>query len=428
MGAQKKIFVACPTPRDIKELPRIVDYNDYQFIYQDYVTENLERLIYEDGSEEGRVDDIPAMIDALIAEYSDGSLAGIISSDDYPGINIASAVAQRLGLASPSPEVILQCQHKYYSRCLQKKFVPEAVPQFALLDMHAPAHTQKPVDYPFFLKPVKSVFSCFAQSIASPADLEQAFKNKLPNTDFFIPFNQLLKRYTNLEHDAHHMISEELLGGHQVTVEGYVFKGEVGFFGVVDSVMFPGTICFQRFEYPSQLTDAVQDRMKDIARRCMKGIGLDNGLFNIEMFYNPAVDTIHIIEINPRMAGQFADLYEKVDGSNSYEALVSIAVGKKPVLKKKEGEFKVAASFVLREFENKWVEKVPDAQQIKKAHEQFPELRVEIFAEEGKPLSSTLQDGKSYRYGLIHLGADSWSVLEEKFQKCKQILEVTFRI
>ena len=41
-------------------------------------------------------------------------------------------------------------------------------------------------------------------------------------------------------------------------------------------------------------------------------------MFNIEMMYDAATDRIGIIEINPRMASQFADLYEKVDGTNSY--------------------------------------------------------------------------------------------------------------
>ncbi len=30
-------------------------------------------------------------------------------------------------------------------------------------------------------------------------------------------------------------------------------------------------------------------------------------------------DTIHIIEVNPRLVSQFADLYEKVDGQSNYK-------------------------------------------------------------------------------------------------------------
>jgi predicted ATP-grasp superfamily ATP-dependent carboligase len=424
----KQIFVACPTPRDIKELPRLPDFSEYSFIHQDFITDDLEKLIYEDNIEQAVALDIAAMVDAIVEKYSDGSLAGIMSSDDYPGINIASAVAKRLGLSGPSPEKVLLCQHKYYARRAQQKHVPEAVPRFGIIGMDDADFTSPPLTYPFFLKPVKSVFSCFAQTISSDSELRHVLQHKLPHRDFFVPFNQLVEQYCSFEHDAYYMLAEEMLTGLQLTIEGYSFQGEIDFFGIVDSIMFPGTLSFKRFEYPSKLPEEVQNRIKYIARRCMKGIGFDNGLFNIEFFYNPDSNALHIIEINPRMASQFADLYEKVDGTNSYEALVAIAVNKRPVLKKREGRYKVAGSFVLREFENKLVKKVPNAEQISQVHEQFEDLRLEIFAEEGKHLSFTLQDGKSYRYGLIHLGGNSQDELEGNVQACTKMLDIQFEL
>ncbi len=35
--------------------------------------------------------------------------------------------------------------------------------------------------------------------------------------------------------------------------------------GVVDSIMFPGTLAFSRFDYPSALPEGVQARMAEIA-------------------------------------------------------------------------------------------------------------------------------------------------------------------
>ena len=46
--------------------------------------------------------------------------------------------------------------------------------------------------------------------------------------------------------------------------------------------------------------------------------------------YNQENDTIHIIEINPRMCSQFADLFEKVDGTNTYEYALALATGVRP--------------------------------------------------------------------------------------------------
>ena len=123
-------------------------------------------------------------------------------------------------------------------------------------------------------------------------------------------------------------------------------------FGVVDSIMFPGTLVFSRFDYPSCLPQTLQARMGDIAARLMEGIGFDNGLFNIEMMYDDAADRIAVIEINPRMASQFADLYEKVDGTSSYTVLLDIAQGRAPHFTRRQGRYGFASSFVLRSFED----------------------------------------------------------------------------
>ena len=109
------------------------------------------------------------------------------------------------------------------------------------------------------------------------------------------------------------------------------YGGEVHILGVVDSIFFPGTLAFSRFDYPSALPEGVQERMADIAERLMSGLGFDNGMFNVEMMYDAREDRIAIIEINPRMASQFADLYEKVDGTNSYEVLLDLGCGVRAV-------------------------------------------------------------------------------------------------
>ena len=52
---------------------------------------------------------------------------------------------------------------------------------------------------------------------------------------------------------AHGFMAEELLSGEEVTLEGYVHGGRVTTIGVTDSVKYPGTFSFERFEYPSAL-------------------------------------------------------------------------------------------------------------------------------------------------------------------------------
>ena len=64
--------------------------------------------------------------------------------------------------------------------------------------------------------------------------------------------------------------------------------------------------------YPSKLPAHVQDKARDISIKAIKGLGLTNTTFNIEYFYNPEMEDLKIIEVNPRFSGQFGDIYEKV--------------------------------------------------------------------------------------------------------------------
>jgi hypothetical protein len=360
----------------------------------------------------------------MVAKYRHVPLAGIVTSDDYPGSIVAAIVAKELGLYAPEPKALLCCQHKYYSRIAQKEAVPEAVPRFTLVD---PKNVVSPFPLPFpcFVKPVKSYFSCFANQVQTHAELVSAACN-IPHPAFLEPLNQLLKHYSPFELSANYLIAEELLDGVQATIEGYAFDGTYGFLGIVDSIMYPGTISFQRFEYPSSLPMQVQKRAEEMAERCMRHIGFDNGIFNIEFFYNPHKDSIHIIEINPRMASQFADLYEKVDGTSTYDVAISIATGKKPAVQKRQGLYPLAASCVLREFTNMTVTKVPKHQVIEELNLLYPGTIVEVLVREGRRLSEELQDGKSYRYALVQLGAENSLDLQTKLIDCQKRLDFQF--
>ena len=222
------------------------------------------------------------------------------------------------------------------------------------------------------------------------------------------------------------MIVEEVLQGKQVTLEGYVAGKKFEMIGITDSIMYPGTISFKRFEYPSSLDPSVKKRMASIAEKFVTGIGFSDGIFNMEFFYDSRDDSIKIIEINPRMASQFADLMEKVNGTNTYGILVDLALGLKPANKTSGGRFKHAGSFVLRSFKNKIIIKLPGKTEIEKIHKKFPDARIEIYGSEGALLSDTLQDFQSYRYGIINLGGNSREELLEKFNICMEYLKFDF--
>lgn len=426
MQGDRVILVVCPTHRDHRELPRFAR-DRVKYLFRDYASTNLENLICNVASNAVFAAGPLEEMEAILAKVAGVRLAGVISTDDYPGSALAAAIAKRLGLPGPDPAVTLICQHKYLSRIEQAKRVPHAVPPFALVDVADDAMLPQDVGFPVFVKPVKSFFSIGAERIDSASALAALFPRWASLDQFFAPLDEMLQRYTGLKIGTKRLIAEGLRKGEQVTVEGFVHEGRATIMGVVDSVMFPGTLAFSRFDYPSALPESVQRRMAEIAATLMPALGFDNGMFNIEMMYDREADLVSIIEINPRMASQFADLFEKVDGTNSYAVLLDIAQGRTPRFTRRQGRYAFASSIVLRSFEDFFVAALPAETDLDRLGRDHPDIRIEILATAGRTLSSEMQDGLSYRYGIVNLGGRDRADVLAHFAACRERLGIALK-
>jgi biotin carboxylase len=347
-----------------------------------------------------------------------GPFDAVLSSSDYPGATTAAAIATRRGLPGSRPERVITASHKYASRQAQRRAAPEAVPAFALVDPTRP-EAALPIAFPCFVKPVKGAFSVLARRVETPAELARFLRTpavRAFTTEYVHIFNQLVRALTWLEHDGRWFIAEELLSGHPVTIEGFACEGEIGILGIVDSGLDPATRSFVRFDYPSRLPHPVQARMQDVARRVVRELGLDRTLWNIEMTWDPATDRVAIIEVNPRICGQFADLYQKVDGANGYEVALALALGERPRVRQGAGRHRAAASFPLRVFEPCRVAAAPDAAAIAAAEAAFPGALVWSECTAGDELADfdVDEDGASHRYAVVNLGGASREDLDAR--------------
>jgi hypothetical protein len=411
VSTKKEVLIICPGTWEVLQLPgcRARWEDRYEVIT---LGEGIEDHV------EGF--DALAFLDEIVARFRGTPLAGVTSSGDYPGCLLAAAAARELGLPGAPLQAVFTCSHKYYARLAQQRVAPELTPRFALIDPDHLRPEALAIQPPFFVKPVKSSFSVLAErvnTLAELADMVARPEVRAHLRVFAKPFNDLLDRYGGFEHNASYLLAEELLAGQQVTVEGFAYGGEVQIIGITDSIMFPGTISFQRFEAPSSLPPTVQDRMEALAVRVMQGVGFEHGLFNIEMFYDPATDGVHVIEINPRMCGQFADLMELVNGTNTYEILLALAVGERPRFQRGAGRCRVAASFPLRAFADRRVARVPSAEDVAEVKRQFAVTLVYAPYAVGERLShlaAETSDGASYRYAVLNMGgADGASLLAD---------------
>ena len=127
------------------------------------------------------------------------------------------------------------------------------------------------------------------------------------------------------------------------------------------------------------------------------------------------------------MASQFADLYEKVDGTSSYAVLLDIACGRTPRFTRRQGRYGFASSFVLRSFEDYIVAALPIEADLERLAQLYPDIRVELHGTLGRKLSAELQDGRSYRYGIVSLGGSDRADVLAQYESCRDRLGISLQ-
>jgi len=374
----RDILVLCPQERDLKAI-RAAGLEDRYRVH--FAGSDLDQL--QDFDPEAFLDEC----EAIPAD-------GVLGTKDQSAL-LAALLAERRGLPGPSPQALVACQHKPTAREIQQRVAPEATPRFAVIN------GDPPFDVPFFVKPVVGRLSQNVFRIEDPDDLQDLHE-----------IDRYTTRYAEIAAlagadpaAAHGFMAEELLSGAEVTLEGYVHGGRVTTIGVTDSIKYPGTFSFESFEYPSALPRERLEELSDISSRVLPALGFEAGFFNVEFFVSedgPA----QIIEVNGRIASQFAPLVQSVHGRSTYDALFRLALGEDPAWGPCEPDG-VAVSYVLRVFEDSLVAAVPD-----------PDPAVELLVRPGLYLSEQgVNDSHSYRLAILYGVGET---RDEAVERCRE--------
>ena len=91
---------------------------------------------------------------------------------DFPVSTMVPSCANGWGCAGPATEAVVKCEHKYWSRLEQAKVIDE-FPGFGLLDLDDPVLPDG-LDYPVWLKPIRSASSELAFRADDPRQLADA--------------------------------------------------------------------------------------------------------------------------------------------------------------------------------------------------------------------------------------------------------------
>ena len=364
-------------------------------------------------------------------EDFDGKIGAIIGYWDFPVSSLVPILCERLGLPSAPLAAVVKCEHKYWSRLEQQKVV-DAHPSFGLVDLEGKPELPDHLRLPVWLKPVKSFSSDLAFKVTDRAEFEHAVDSIRQGIGKVgKPFDELLE-YLDLppeiaEVGGQACLAEEAVSGMQATVEGYSVDGHVHAYGVIDSINYEGTSSFLRYQYPSQLPEAVQRRLIDTSVRLIEQIGLDPSTFNIEYFWDPDTDAINVIEVNPRLSQSHARLFEAVDGVPNHQCMVHLALGEDPRLPYRQGEYRIAGKWFYRRFTDGVVRRVPTADEIEKIQQDIPGVTIDVVPAEGDRLSEMPgQDSYSYELADIFIGAHDEADLKDRYQRCVEALDFEF--
>jgi biotin carboxylase len=427
MHTVKNVFVFGADAFNVAQLERLNKGGQYRF-HELFSREEVKagpefraQRLLEEGID--RLKRFPGSVDAIVGYW------------DFPVSTMLPLLRRPFGLVSPSFEAVLKCEHKYWSRLEQNSVVPYCVPDFCAVNPFADeVRGQITVDYPFWIKPVKAASSHLGFKVRNEAELDRAIAEIREKIFRFAnPFNYLLQ-FADMPGeiagiDGNHCIVEEIIShGRQCTLEGYVYKGEVVVYGVIDSIREgKHRSCFARYQYPSTIPQRVQREMIETTRRFLNHIDFDNGPFNIEYYWESGSDHIWLLEVNARISKSHIPLFRDVDGATHQKVMLELALGKKPEFPHRQGRYNVAAKFMWRVFQDAIVAHVTSEAELESLRALLPSAEIQLHIGRGQRLSSLSdQDSYSYEIADIFLGGRNQKELLQKYRTAQEAMHIEF--
>lgn len=378
--------------------------------------------------------DMDRMVAKLARQAKAQGWTGVTSQHEQFGALTAALLAQKMGWHGTPPAAVAACQHKLYAREVLQKVCPEANASFQRLACAYGDPVPEGLQFPAFVKPIKAAFSVLAKVVRSHDDLQHF--TRFGAYELWVikrlvePFERIAKRLLPQASTAHSMMLETPVHAAQFSLDGIAHGGSIKPLGVVDSVMYPGTQAFMRFDYPSKLSADIQARALEVATKFLNAVGFDYGMFNMEFFYDTATDKLTVIEFNPRMASQFADLYLRVDGIDLYAMALVLAHGQNPwAVPRALSTANIASSVVYRVFDDsaphltQSIPPMPSAAQLATLQQKFAGHLLLKFPKAGHSLARDFKWLGSYRYGILHLGGQDASDLRVRVDAASAVLK-----
>ncbi len=418
MGNEKKILFLC----DASDIEVVTESFADDPVYQ-LTIESFEKILrfgvgaYLKETIE-RINQNPEMYD------------GIVGTHDSSAI-IAAIIAQETGKRFASVEAVVNCQNKYLCRRIQKEVVPEHSTRYAIaLDyLRDPGR----VKTPFFIKPVRSNISFGTHKVDHPEALEKYITRESIDIARYNQYYLDALSHKSSYHNAlniatcNSFLCEDLIEGLQVTVDGFIFNGEITFFGITRANYYPGTNSFFYHSFPHEFSPPMTRLIHEALSRLIPALAIDNSFFNVEIRVDEEANNFKIVEVNSRIAFQFAKTIEAVGGFDPLRLLCDVAVGEKPDLRPKRKQlFRYCYNFELHFFTDARILQTPTQSAYDQIRLKFPEVTIRNLIHENLNLSDFKHNPESFRYGVVEVPGNSHSEIMEKYQVVVSLLGYKF--
>ncbi|MEV6963187.1 ATP-grasp domain-containing protein [Streptomyces sp. NPDC051207] len=260
-------------------------------------------------------------VDEVAAAHS---VAGVVAWSDA-GVEPAARAARRLGLPGIAPEAARLARNKYLMRqALAGR--PHVIPRFARVRTLSDAEQAlRHAGLPAVLKPAagsgsKGIFLLRTEEELAPAFAELARLTGADGDGIF-------------RHDRGDLVLEELLGGTEHSVEGFVHRGEVTVSGITDKTTTEPFRLELAHLHPSVLPAPALAAVHALTREVVTALGFDDCAFHLECMYDPGSGA-RLVEVAARAGGDFiaSHLVGLATGVPFHENVIRVATGRPPRL------------------------------------------------------------------------------------------------
>ncbi|HDE2901192.1 TPA: ATP-grasp domain-containing protein [Klebsiella pneumoniae] len=245
----------------------------------------------------------------------------LICIDDF-SLEAAACAAEHINVPFSSMNAVKTTKNKLLSRQILEGTDKNAPWVIHERDYHKLPSVLASVELPVIVKPVTSASSRLAYIIKERAQINLLINNIEEE------INELPSSYTDFFNRG--FLVEKYLTGPLVSVEigrmgnsYYPFMVTSRIRCASDNVIELGSVM------PSSLNDKEEQECFKLAISALDKIGLDNGIFHIEMIYTNSGPAI--VEVNGRLGGRTIPvLYELATGNSMFEHLINISQRAEP--------------------------------------------------------------------------------------------------